>query len=230
MKSINVVAIATLTACLATQASAQSTALAPTAKATPEQIAAATAEADRLIANAKAQAYFVNATKDGLPRVRHIASGMECVFDPGRAENQIVVYASSAAPGDDVSCQTSTVYADGGWVIDTIYASRYPKPLTLDQQMTGMVQALKDRVSNPQPSTIVSANLSSAPPHSAARFQTSHGGSEQFFERAAAGVVGDWDISQRITAPLAQAQEADLLGELILARALEDVGRASKRP
>lgn len=95
-------------------------------EASPQEVAAARAQADQIIAAADARAHFTNVTRDRAPAVRHNASGMVCRFEPGSTRNSIRVYgvrANAPTPGDDVSCGTN---AGGGGF--TIYATRY-KPM-----------------------------------------------------------------------------------------------------
>jgi hypothetical protein len=95
-------------------------------EATAQEVAAARAQADQIIATANAQAYFTNVTSDRTPAVKHDASGMVCRFEPGSTRNSIRIYAprpNAPVQGEDVSCGTSV--GDGGF---TIYATRY-KPL-----------------------------------------------------------------------------------------------------
>jgi len=97
-----------------------------TPAATPQEIAAARAQADQIIAAGNAQAHFTNVTRDRAPAVRHDASGMVCRFEPGSTRNSIRIYGvrqNMPVQGDDVSCGTTV--GDGGF---TIYATRY-KPL-----------------------------------------------------------------------------------------------------
>ena len=109
------------------------------APSTPAEIAAAKAEADRLIATANAGAYFTNVTEGGAPSVRHTASGMICRFEPGQPLNNIRVYpARPEAPvaGEDVSCGTNAV---GGAF--TVYATRYkPMPSEADDMREAVRQ------------------------------------------------------------------------------------------
>lgn len=91
---------------------------------TVDEIAAAKAHADDVIARAEAQDYFENVTTDAVPTVRHTASGMTCTFSTGDTRDNIRFYSSGPdgpARGDDVSC--------GGWLNTTflsLFATRYP--------------------------------------------------------------------------------------------------------
>ena len=205
-------------------ASAQGPASQAQPKPTPEQVAAASLEADRLIGSAHAQAYFVNITKSVVPTVRHLPSGAECSFEPGQQGNEIHVYQSSSLPGEDISC--NTVQRPKGAlsdIVQTNYISRYPMTPTMNQILADMVASMRQRFPDSKPAggTFANAQLSqtgsgrTVPPHGAAREELTIEG-HHLFDRAAAGVVNDWVVTQRITAPFELASVADLMGEISL--------------
>ena len=136
-----------LAACLALLATPV---LAQSDTATPQQIAAARAQADRLIQRANAQDWFENVTDSALPAVRHRPSGMRCLF-VGNQYDQIAVFptAQGGIPaGYDVGC----VSREESLGVDlTLYATRY-RPLPTEQQIMGAAaQAVVSRYPGARP-------------------------------------------------------------------------------
>ncbi|HYC74452.1 hypothetical protein [Brevundimonas sp.] len=101
--------------------------------AAPEQIAAAKAIADRIIAAAGAEGIFVNTTDGVLAEVTHVPSGMVCVFDGG-PEDRISIFPVQGGDiphGEDVGCVSRDEAVD----IDiTLYATRY-RPLPSEEMI-----------------------------------------------------------------------------------------------
>jgi hypothetical protein len=116
------------------------------APATPEQIAAARAEADAIIARSEAGEFFENATTSETPQARHVRSGMVCSFTAGDPRNTIAMYpvvADGPPRGDDVSC--------GAWWGPTYvssYATRYPQQYSAEQLFAGAVQDIRSAWQN----------------------------------------------------------------------------------
>lgn len=114
---------------------------APQTAATAEQIAAASAHADRLIAAAGAQDLFVNKTDSEVPTVRHVRSGLTCEFTGHDARDVIRLYPQQPGGpprGDDVGC--------GTWIGRTyvsLFATRYPTPESEQALMQSAVFALQ---------------------------------------------------------------------------------------
>lgn len=98
---------------------------APMLATASQDATAAKAHADAVIARSGASAYFVNVTDDAQPRVRHVASGLTCVFnigDPRDVINLYPVQPNGPVAGDDVGC--------GSWrgeVYVSVFATRYPQ-------------------------------------------------------------------------------------------------------
>lgn len=104
-----------------------------------EDVAEARQEADRLIAAANAGALFENITDGELAAIRHLRSGLVCIFSPGDPRNLVFVYPArpgGPAAGDDVSCRAGI--DDGTFV--SVYATRYPQQPT-EQQAIDMAVA-----------------------------------------------------------------------------------------
>lgn len=80
-------------------------ALAEKPEATPETIAAAKAETDRLIAEGGAQAFFTNETDDNVTLyARHKPSGMHCRFVMSQTNS--IVLDQAANTGEAVTCRS----------------------------------------------------------------------------------------------------------------------------
>jgi hypothetical protein len=91
--------------------------------AAPEEIAAARAYADQLIAKGDAAKYFENITRDASATVRHKASGMTCSFSDERYDAIRIYPSNSDIPeGEDVACHTRLMDTD-----ISLYATRYPQ-------------------------------------------------------------------------------------------------------
>jgi hypothetical protein len=206
---------------------AQTPAAAP--PATPEQIATAKAEADRLITAAHAEPYFQNITTSASPAVLHRPSGMKCSFPLGDPANAIHIFQSPAAPGDDVSCNMRMNAKSGpGAVTITQYATRPARTPGLDETLAGMVQIIGVRSPDAKAADGVFNGLElngrdgHSIPHRAARLQVTVNG-QPIFTRAAVSIVGAWVITQRLSAPLSDAAVADMGGELMIGLAAIDV-------
>ena len=199
------------------------------APASAADIAKARARADEVIAKGHAQDYFLNITDGAAPKLRHRASGMECVFgvtDPAF----IYVYPTPGiASGDDVSCTSVATLATGQKIIWSLYATRPTKMDELEPLLARMVAELKADMPDAAPAEqhFTSLNLAAkkgadVPTHRAARFQATTEG-HPVYARAAVGVVNGWVVSQRTTAPMDIARPADMMSEVVLGVAMADV-------
>lgn len=196
--------------------------------ATPEQIAAAKAEADKVIAASGAARWFVNATVDNLPAVRHWPSGMTCRFTLGQ-RNVIRQYANDAEAGDNVSCSTVLIVQGGTKIVLTQYATRYHATRTVKQELDAAQASFRLRDPGAQtaagPFRAVDAGIGAAPAHETVRMEISDNG-DRLFVRAAAASVGDWLVGQRVTAPISEEGTADAVGEILIAASALEVQKA----
>jgi len=104
---------------------------------TAEQIAAAKAHADDVIARSDAGAFFVNVTTTEVPQAKHTGSGMVCVFATGDPRDSISFYpvVEGGPPhGDDVSCASwwETTFI-------SMFATRYPQAYPADDMISSAV-------------------------------------------------------------------------------------------
>lgn len=206
---------------------------APAAERKPPT-AEASAEAQRIIAVADAAEYFVDVSEGEVPEVRHVRSGLTCTFEPNAPGNRITIYPSGGpdpiARGDDVSCATESL----GYVI-SLYATRYPKPTTVEEQMGVAVASIRQVFSDVRPYTGQAANAKVADKpgetpralHKTARFLAKKDG-RQVYTRASVAKVGDWIILERVTGPKDDPIKGDLLAEFSLLTAIDSVMDAAK--
>ncbi len=103
----------------------------PIVPPTPEQIAAARAEADALIAATGAPELFVNTSHGFAPSVRHVPSNLTCVFGGG-SKNRLVIDASG------VTCTTESPFM----AID-LRAMRIAKPTPEADRASAAAEAIR---------------------------------------------------------------------------------------
>ena len=181
----------------------------------PTDIAAAAAEADRLIGAAEAGDLFENISDDEVAKVRHRRSGLECSFNVGGTSNQILVFKTHAPRGDDVGCRSVE-----DETVTTLYATLYPEPISADtaarralgemRQVYGTVKPYKGTTATAQ----VPENLTQFPQRYASHGEIEVRGSPYFTTLATAAYRG-WIFKLRATTPLAQASEGQLQAELL---------------
>jgi hypothetical protein len=204
---------------------AHAAAAAAEAPASPEEIAKARAYADQLIAQAGAQDLFENITTDAVPKIRHKASGLTCGFDPGP---EVRIFVGSNLPrGDDVGCESMMVDFKV-----SIYATRAPDPLTLDQATALYVDLIRRAHPEAKPFTGQSAEISvqSGPPVRTVRFVIKGPDGKPQFTRMAVAIVGPWKIDQRVTGPLENAMSGDLFGGIEMTMVLQDMAKSPGKP
>ena len=187
----------------------------PQPKSTPE---AARAEAAGLIARAAAGAVFEDVTKDTLPSLRHKPSGFICTFEPGQPDNALTIFPGKT-PGDDVACTTRSNNA-----LNVMYVTKFAVALSVDDALrvylTEIKRAHPDVEGAKGTFGDMSTNRPGSPQRRTARLTYAMNG-EKAFSRVSVAVINGWVIEQRITAPLADAMGADLLGEILMMGAVE---------
>ena len=162
-----------------------------------------------MIARAGAADVFVVATDQNMaqfPRIRHVPSGLICVFSP-RFEGEVVIYENSPtlARGDDVGCNAQSMFDT-----QSLYATRVSPGLTLAQDFEITLLAIRQRYAEAQPYL--------APPSPAAlpvraiddieRMRASFIVGDIFTHVSLAHVDG-WAVKLRLTGPAATAQILD---------------------
>lgn len=173
---------------------------------------AAPADAGRLIRQAGAEGVFEVESNDPPLKVRHLKSGMVCSFEPTAPANSLKVFDSGPARGDDVGCNTQFKA-----ITASLFANRASAVGGLEGAARAAVSALKTRWPDATAYSGKSAEMKdqARPPVQVARFVIVSDG-RRMFTRAAAMRVGDWVVTQRITAPEDVALAADIYSEAML--------------
>lgn len=207
-------------------------AAAPVAAAVlPPEVAALTAEADAVIRKASAQAHFINDTRKDFPAVRHTASGLRCLFQPGRSDNAIIWIGSITGRGG-MGCMSRPV-----GLHQTLEAIRLAPGETLDSVFDTSVLTIT--AEQPDARAYAGGGLSVrvapasgvvvAEPRTAGYFVRRDG--QAVFSRVSVALVDGWIIRQQFEAPAAQADEAELLAGVVMSTTLIDLAaRAESDP
>lgn len=101
---------------------------------------AARASGEDILSAGQAGDVFRNVTDDGVIRLKHPASGLVCLFDPGAARNNVRVYPvrpGVEARGDDIGCGTTEDIAY------TVYATRYQPAANEEAAMAQAIQEVE---------------------------------------------------------------------------------------
>lgn len=193
--------------------------ISPAEPASAGEIAAARAEADRLIAAAQAGDVFENVSEGREPRARHRRSGMVCRFRMGEEQSLIMVFPSPVPRGDDVGCNVGS-----GDTYRSIYATRYGALSVSPQDaMDIAVYQIQQRYPEAQPwdQPVVTVDRQGAAPSRVAAFRV--GAS---YTHVMLSEVGEWSIKERLTLPEAPSMEAQLFNNMIWSITLGDVVEA----
>ncbi len=160
-----------------------------------------------MIETADAEGIF-DIVHNGQVSVRHIRSGLVCHFARDGAGGRIVLF-RGLPRGEDVACD-----ANDGRESVALYATRYPRTTTLDEQIAGAEQALRTRYPNAQPYTPTLAVNGAAPPFRTVEFIVARReDGARMYSRAAVAIISGWTIKMRYTL-LAPDDEAARQGEL----------------
>ena len=185
--------------------------------------AALRAEADAVIRAAGAERQFVNDTRWDLPAVRHRASGLRCLFQPGDRANRIVRIGGIDATG--MGCLSRPA-----GFRQTLEAVRVRPGETLDSVFDASVLDITFQRPEARPwegqRTVVRVEPRSGPAPAEtreARYVTGGAGGEATFRLVSVALVGGWVIRQSLEAPLARAEEADMLAGVVMSTTLIDL-------
>lgn len=152
---------------------------------------------------------FANETVEGKAvTVRHLPSGLVCLFNPGQ-ENVLSFPSTSIARGDDVMCSIPRL-ADQA----TLYATRYPRPLALGDEFQVSLKPIRVRFRRlkpyrAKPSKMMEQLAKTVPPSLTSRMV-----GEGVFTRLSVAQVGPWTIKMRVTGDAGAADFIDRQAEM----------------
>lgn len=189
---------------------------------TAEQIAAAKADGEALIARYKVDDLFETLAGAGQPTIRHKASGLLCAYTSRDSALTIQVYPGKPR-GDDVSCGMKV----GDFTL-TLYATRVGDAADAETLMRQAVSAIKTQHSDLAPFSghqVAKAVAPNLPDMKTARFQYAENG-EPVFTRVSIALARGWMVEERETGPLDHAiSGADTIGEFVFVSSLISVVR-----
>lgn len=182
------------------------------ANAEPTSSSEAKIEGDRLLAQAGATNLFTNETgsdNTAAIRLRHNASGVLCVFNPGKPLNGVSV-SPTPVRGDDVGCTSENITG-----IRSTFITKTTEglPTLVAKEVAPMIQRYKGQfkgnvdINLEYKTTLVP--LGQEPRKGATvGFQTNN-----TYERAVFFRTGDWVVEARFTAPPQMARNPSVLDE-----------------
>lgn len=147
-----------------------------------------------IIAAAGADGVFEPVGAENVVAVRHARSGLVCRLDPAFT-NRIVLY-PQAARGEDVSCDSH----GAGNVFVTLYATRFGFETTLDEQLAGAADAIRQRYPDARPLPATGDVSEAGVPAQSTHFLVTRNG-VQMYTRASVAQIGQWVIKLRYSAP-----------------------------
>ncbi len=164
------------------------------APAVAEEAARATPiAAPQIIAAAGAADLFTPLPSAHGVRVRHAASGLVCSFDA--LGGRILVF-PGLPRGEDVGCDRA-----GQYEAATLYATRYPQTLSLDEHVRNAIGSIHARFPNAQPLSPSAAADQNA--SRTARFLINDEAGARRYTRVSLASVDGWVIKMRYTATIA---------------------------
>ncbi|MDB5438731.1 MAG: hypothetical protein JWM33_1158 [Caulobacteraceae bacterium] len=173
----------------------------------PAQLARLVAEGDDLLKAAHAEALFDNETAsrvDGAIVLRHKASGFRCLFNPGKKQNKVTVYAS-LDEGEDVGCSTQTITDTRTLLIYRVGASKTSEALLASSAAEIKAQYPSATLLPPGDGP-AAGGPAGIPTPAAASYLSNDGG-----DRIVVGKVGDWAVEYRFTGPKTVAFMGEIL-------------------
>lgn len=183
--------------------------------ASPEEIADASAYADKLIGAADASAFFVNKTDSAVPEVQHVASGMRCVFSKNDSARILIFPArnDSIPLGYDVGCSSRE---DSLAVETTSYATRYRPLPSEDAVVANSVNAIRNRWPDAisfDGSLAIVGQEGQQPEYAAFKVMTPDG---PMLTMVLVEHIGEWGFKVRATGPFDDAMLVSVVGGLIM--------------
>jgi hypothetical protein len=182
----------------------------------------ASGAAAELIAASSAEGVFEALPSERGVVVRHTRSGLTCRLISGNA-NRLLIF-PQAARGEDVACETRSARESV-----TLYATRYSIEAPLDEQISGVEAAIRQRFPEAEPIAATTAISSDTlPAHRTVQFIIRPDG-VRTYTRASIAQVGDWTIKLRysVVAPDAEAvRQGEVAANAAFASALREIARA----
>lgn len=145
-----------------------------------------------LIENADAEGVF-EIVHNGQVSVRHPRSGLVCHFLRDGAGARLVLF-PGLPRGEDVACDTT----DGRESV-TLYATRFPGPTTLQEQIAGAENALRTRFPDAEAYTPALATDEAGPPSRTIEFIVARQDGARMYTRACVSIISGWVIKMRYT-------------------------------
>ena len=186
--------------------------------------AAAEAEAQVMIAKAKAGEIFTPGAWEYGPTARHVGSGMTCRFAQAEPFNSVTVFDAVPGRGDDVGCSAIV-----GGALTSHFASRAALVGSFEDIADRAIQAFEERVEASAPYTGKVFELEAAVmPRTRIHRRVVEMSGRKLYERIAVADLGDWIVTQRITAPIDAGPSADRMATLGLALMAREMQAAAK--
>jgi len=175
-------------------------------------------EAQALIDGTGAPEFFENQSSESEMKVLHTASGLVCIFEPGRAQTSLMVFPSGLERGDDVGCNI-----DMGPMQITFYATRYGPGYSARDSAQDAANAIGNRWPDAQAyeGPVVSMEMPEGISESAlGAFLITDSGRVQYTQVATAK-VGEWIFKQRMSG--GAGDDAVLMNQILAVSLWEDV-------
>jgi hypothetical protein len=187
------------------------------------------AHAQELISAANAEGIFAPEANERVSVLRHVSSGMRCLFPLGASGRAAIIPSESLGipRGDDVACTQNV-----GLGTVTLYATRYPRTQTLESAMQGAVAAMLVRYPDAREATLTDVERFAAPegrtiPESRTAAFMVRDGDHQLFTRISVYVAGGWEYKMRFTSEIPRA---NVMADMVWMATLSDLASINAQP
>jgi hypothetical protein len=137
------------------------------------------------------------------PRIRHLRSGLVCVFN-AEFGGDITIYPNPTVErGDDVGCTIPTMFDS-----QNVYATRVLSS-SVDQEFDGAVAAVRRRFRNLREFTPTRPRMMPALPQPAVGRRRASFVDDQLFTHVSVAIIGGWVIKLRLSGPAGAAELLD---------------------
>lgn len=191
--------------------------------ATAIEVAQARKIADEIIRAGDAGEWFENVTDGAVPRVKHVPSGMTCMFS-GNGRDQIAIFPAQTddvPPGNDVGC---VWYDDATRTDYTLYATRYAEMPSAEGVLGSAARAIVARYPDAKPydgEIAVASVEGEVEPIAAAYVIDTTVGTR--LTLAMVAHRGEWSFKIRASGPIEDATGVSMTAGLYLVGALLDL-------